>query len=51
MTRRELPDIAKEIVDAAKSGEEIEVALSRGRSTTVNAYRGEVESLKSGSSQ
>ena len=34
-----------------KSGEEIEVALSRGRSKTVNAYRGEVESLKSGSSQ
>ena len=51
MTRRELPDIAKEIVDSAKAGEEIEVALSRGRSTTVNAYRGEVESLKSGSSQ
>jgi len=47
----ELPDLAANIVDGARNGEEMEVYLARGRSTTVKAYGGEVESLRSGASQ
>ena len=46
-----LRDLARQIVDLAESDEQVEVYASQGRSTTVKAYGGEVESLKSGTSQ
>ena len=47
----ELPDLAASVVARAKGNEELEVYVSRGRSTTVKAYAGELESLRSGTSQ
>ena len=47
----ELPEIADELVSLAQRNEEIEVCLSRSRSTTVKAYSGEVESVRSGMSE
>ncbi len=41
----ELLAIAAKIVEQARPGEEIEVACSRGRSTSIKAYQGEVESF------
>jgi len=45
VTPEELLAIAQAIVDRADSNEQIEVACSHGRSTTVRAYDGQVESL------
>lgn len=47
----ELRSLAHRIVQLADGDEQIEVYASRGRSTTVKAYGGDVESLKSGASQ
>ncbi len=47
----ELPDIADELVSLAQGNEQVEVCLSRSRSTTVKAYSGEVESVRSGMSE
>ncbi len=42
--------MALRLLGMAVPGEQVEVYLARGRSTTVKAYGGEVESLKSGES-
>ena len=47
----ELHDLAVRVVGWADDGEQLEVYASRGRSTSVFAYHGEVESLRSGTSQ
>ncbi len=47
----ELPDLADELVSVARENEQIEVCVSRNRSTTVKAYSGEVESVRSGKSE
>jgi len=47
----ELPDLAASVVAGAHAGEQLEVYVSRGRSTTVKAYDGQVESLRSGTTQ
>ena len=47
----ELPDLADELVSLARENEQIEVCVSRNRSTTVKAYSGEVESVRSGKSE
>ncbi len=44
----ELARLAQGVCERATPHEEIEVCVSTGRSTTVRAYLGEVESLKSG---
>jgi PmbA protein len=46
----ELLELAVRIAGAAKSGEELEVYVSRGVETDVRAYEGEVESLSSAAS-
>jgi PmbA protein len=46
----ELLELAVRIAEAAKSGEELEVYVSRGVETDVRAYEGEVESLSSAAS-
>ncbi len=46
----ELLDLAVRIAGAARSGEEVEVYVSRGRDTDIRAYDGEVESLSSAAS-
>ena len=46
----ELFDLAKRIAAAARTGEEIEVFVSRQRGTDVRAYGGDVESLSSAES-
>ncbi|MGB5759169.1 MAG: DNA gyrase modulator, partial [Acidimicrobiales bacterium] len=45
MSPDDLLAIAKRVVERAGPSEQIEVACSHGRSTTVRAYEGEVESL------
>ncbi len=50
-TRTELHDLTAEVVTWANDDEQLEVYASRGRSTSVFAYAGEVESLRSGTSQ
>jgi PmbA protein len=45
-----LLDLALKVVGSAKSGEELEVYVSRGVETDVRAYEGQVESLSSASS-
>ncbi len=45
MNTDELLSIARKVVEQAKPSEEIEVACSRSRSTSIKAYEGEVESL------
>lgn len=45
MTPEELLAIARGVVDRAEANEQIEVACSHGRSTSVRAYEGQVESL------
>ena len=47
----ELPDLANELVSLARENEQVEVCVSRNRSTTVKAYSGEVESVRSGKSE
>lgn len=47
----ELPEVANELVSLAQDNEQIEVCLSRSRSTTVKAYSGQVESVRSGMSE
>lgn len=47
----ELPDLADELVSLARENEQIEVCVSRNRSTTIKAYSGEVESVRSGKSE
>lgn len=44
----ELPDLANGLLSVAHDSEQIEVCVSRNRSTSVKAYQGEVESIKSG---
>ena len=46
----ELHDLATKVVSWAGGDEDVEVYVSRGRSTSVFAYGGEVESLRSGMS-
>ena len=43
-----LSELARNIVNQAKGNEQIEAFASEGRSTTVKAYDGEIESLRSG---
>ncbi|NOX28668.1 MAG: TldD/PmbA family protein [Actinobacteria bacterium] len=47
----DLTELARRITALAGSGEQVEVYAARGRSTTVRAYEGEVESFKRGTSQ
>ncbi|MGY9074456.1 MAG: TldD/PmbA family protein [Acidimicrobiales bacterium] len=47
----ELADLAASVTERATGNEQIEVYAARGRSTTVKAYAGKVESLRSGTSQ
>jgi PmbA protein len=47
----ELADIAKRVAALADDGEQLEVYVARGTSTSVKAYGGEVESLSSAQSQ
>jgi PmbA protein len=47
---RSLQDIAEEVVARAQPGEELEVFVARGATTSVKAYGGEVESLTSATS-
>ncbi len=51
MSDSDLSELARRLVSMARPGEQVEVYASRGRSTSVKAYGGEVESLKSGTSQ
>ncbi len=44
----ELASLAQQVCERAVGSEQIEVCVSTGRSTTVRAYDGEVESLRSG---
>ena len=50
MSRPELLDLATRIAGSAQAGEEVEVFVGRGRSTSVKAFRGEVESSTSAES-
>lgn len=50
MTPEKLLEIANGVVQSAASNEQIEVACSHGRSTSVKAYDGEVESMTSAES-
>jgi len=43
-------DIARKVVESAEDGEQLEVVVARGSSTSVFAYGGEIESLRSGTS-
>lgn len=43
----DISDVARSIVEAAEGDEQVEAFVGSGRSTTVKAYRGEVESLTS----
>lgn len=45
--RPDLLGIAERLTSTSRSGEEVEVFISRSRETSVRAYRGEVESLES----
>ena len=47
----ELPEIADKLVSLAQRNEQVEVCLSRSRSTTVKAYSAQVESVRSGMSE
>ena len=51
MSRIDLSNLAASVVAQATGPEQLEVYVSRGRSTTIKAYGGEVESLRSGTSQ
>lgn len=46
----ELAQLAQQVCEQAQGTEQIEVCVSTGRSTTVRAYNGDVESLRSGHS-
>jgi PmbA protein len=46
----ELAQLARQVCERAEGTEQIEVCVSAGRSTTVRAYNGDVESLRSGHS-
>ncbi len=46
----ELAQLARQVCEQAQGTEQIEVCVSTGRSTTVRAYNGDVESLRSGHS-
>jgi len=46
----ELAQLAQQVCEQAQRTEQIEVCVSTGRSTTVRAYNGDVESLRSGHS-
>lgn len=46
----ELAQLARQVCEQAQGSEQIEVCVSTGRSTTVRAYNGDVESLRSGHS-
>ena len=51
MTKKlELPDLVQELLAAARENEQFEVCVSRSHSTTVKAYLGQVESIRSGAS-
>jgi PmbA protein len=47
----ELLDFAEKVIAQARPGEQLEVYVARGTSTSVKAYGGEVESLTSATSQ
>lgn len=47
----DLLDIAQRVAKMASNGEQLEVYVARGRSTTVKVYGGDVESLSSAQSQ
>jgi len=47
----DLLDLASRVAAMATGGEQVEVYVARGRSTSVKAYQGEVESLSSAQSQ
>jgi PmbA protein len=49
-SRPELLDLASRVAGSAADGEELEVFVGRGRSTTVRAYDGDVESFTSAES-
>ncbi len=52
MTRKlELPDLAAKLIAGARDNEQVEICVSRNRSTTVKAYSGQVESVRSGLSE
>jgi PmbA protein len=51
VTDPDLLELARRIVDQARSGEQIETYVARGVTTSVKAYEGEVESLTSAQSQ
>ena len=44
----ELAQLAQRVCEQVQGDEQIEVCVSTGRSTTVRAYNGDVESLRSG---
>ena len=46
----ELLQIAERVAEQANSGEQVEAYVSRGSSTEVKAYRGEVEAFTSATS-
>ncbi|WP_419916404.1 TldD/PmbA family protein [Candidatus Poriferisodalis sp.] len=46
----ELAQLARQVCEQAQGPEQIEVCVSTGRSTSVRAYNGDVESLRSGHS-
>ncbi len=46
----QLAQLARQVCEHAQGSEQIEVCVSTGRSTTVRAYNGDVESLRSGHS-
>lgn len=50
MNPDELAQLARQLCEHAQGNEQIEVCVSTGRSTTVRAYNGDVESLRSGHS-
>ena len=52
MTQKlELPDLAANLIAGARDNEQVEICVSRNRSTTVKAYSGQVESVRSGLSE
>jgi PmbA protein len=51
LTTDDLLEVARSVVAQAGTGEQIEVACSHGRSTSIRAYGGEVESLTTADNQ
>jgi PmbA protein len=51
VTESALAELAERVAEQARPGEQVEAFVARGTSTTVKAYRGEVESLSSAQAQ